>query len=44
MDESVAEAWDKEILQRLAQVDAGQAQLVTLDALHAEIQSALDLK
>ena len=44
MDEGVAEAWDKEILRRLAQVDAGQAKLFTLDTLHDEIQSALDLK
>ena len=41
MNENVVEAWDKEILRRLAQVDAGQAKLLTLDVLHAEIQSAV---
>jgi putative addiction module component (TIGR02574 family) len=40
-DEGVTEAWDREILRRIAQVDAGEATLLERDELRKRMRARL---
>ena len=40
-DEGVEQAWDKEIIRRIAQIDAGQAKLLSRDQLRQKLQDRL---
>ena len=40
-DEGVASAWDEEIIRRIAQIDAGQAKLLSRDEFRRRLQDRL---
>ena len=40
-DEGVEDAWDEEIIRRIAQIDAGQAKLLSRDQLRQKLQDRL---
>ena len=40
-DEGVEDAWDEEIIRRIAQIDAGQATLLSRDQLRQKLQDRL---
>jgi putative addiction module component (TIGR02574 family) len=40
-DADVADAWDKEILRRLAEIDAGTAKLIDRDELRRRMQARI---
>ena len=40
-DEGVESAWDEEIIRRIAQIDAGQATLLSRDQLRQKLQDRL---
>ena len=40
-DEGVEQAWDEEIIRRIAQIDAGQAKLLSRDQLRQKLQDRL---
>ena len=40
-DEGVEDAWDEEIIRRIAQVDAGQAKLLSRDEFRRRLQDRL---
>lgn len=40
-DEAAAQAWDDEILRRMAQVETGQTELLTREALREEMRNRL---
>jgi putative addiction module component (TIGR02574 family) len=41
-DADVADAWDREILRRLAEIDAGTAHLIDRDEFRRRMQARLD--
>ncbi|MGV0034176.1 MAG: addiction module protein [Candidatus Azotimanducaceae bacterium WSBS_2022_MAG_OTU7] len=40
-DEGVAEAWDKEITRRIAQIDSGEAELLSLDEFRRRMRAKI---
>ena len=40
-DEGVEDAWDEEIIRRIAQIDAGQAKLLSRDEFRRRLQDRL---